>query len=261
MKAAVRALAPLKDAAFQATTPQGPLQLHVPAGMNRVDVVEQALLLARCELLIGHLERWFGLPLDPSPACAESPRPAGPVVFSQSGELGPPGVRVRLPWGLLLQAPPPPPALQACAWPSLLCEVELAQYPFSPGGRDAVRSGQLLLPGAFQADWRVRLADGRLGLQISAGCTVGCAAERAALQQFGGAELWAPPPAAGDSWRVVLAERVVVPLPLALGWQPGSVPWPCTAARLLGPGDPPIWAEGQVVPAWAGAALTTLPVA
>jgi hypothetical protein len=139
----------------------------------------------------------------------------------------------------------------------LLCEVDLARYDRAPGSREALRQGQLLLPGAFQPRWRVRLVDSVLGLELDAACTPECGA----LLDFQAVRVGMPHHEnAADTWRVVLAEPVVVPLPLALGWEVAAVDWPSASARLLGPGDPPVWAEGQVVPAWRGAALVALPV-
>jgi hypothetical protein len=245
--------------AFQTPTAHGPLQLSLPAPdqpeVRPAGAVRAALQLALCEPVIRALEDWLALPLDPVPVAADLPLAPGVAVLAPSGLTGLPGVRLHLPWGLVLQAAPPPEVLLTCAWPALGCEVELARYPSPPGSREALQAGHLLLPGSFEARWQVALVDPGQGLQLEATF----AAPSGLIQGFEGARRWSPAAAGAPVWRVVLSQRVAVPLPQALGWQAGAVAWPSGAARLLGPGDPPSWAEGRVCPAWAGAALIAEP--
>jgi hypothetical protein len=205
--------------------------------------------------LIRALEDWLAMPLDPAPVATDLPSTLGVAVPAPAGLVGTPGVGLHLPWGLVLQAATPPEVLLACAWPALVCEVELARYPIAPGSREALRAGHLLLPGAFEARWQVALVDPVQGLQLEATY----AAATGHLQGFEYARRWVPAAAGAPVWRVVLSQRVAVPLTQALGWQAGAVAWPSGAARLLGPGDPASWAEGRVCPAWAGAALIAEP--
>jgi hypothetical protein len=226
---------------------------HGPAS-GSAGAVGLALQLAPCEPLIRALEDWLALPLDPAPVAVDMPLAPGVAVEAPSCLAGSPSVRLHLPWGLVLEAGPPPEVWVSSGWPALSCEVELARYPGPPGSREALQTGHLLLPGAFEARWQVALLDPGHGLQLAATFV----AAAGVLQGFECVRRWAPSAAEAPVWRVVLSQRVALPLAQALGWQGGPVAWPSGTARLLGPGEPPLWAEGCVRPAWAGAALIAL---
>ncbi len=218
---------------------------------SAADAVDMALRLASCEPLIRALEDWLALPLDPEPLAAGLPASAGAAGTLLAESLAPPGVAVHLPWGLILRSAAPPRVLLGSPWTALWCEVELAHFTSAPGSRERVRTGVVLLPGSFGSHWHVKLADAHQGLALTAECVLA----DGVLKGFQAARQ-AAANAAPEAWRVVLAECVTVPLPVALGWQGGSVPLPSCRARLCGPGAPPVWAEGSVCPAWDGAALS-----
>jgi hypothetical protein len=213
------------------------------------DAVDLALQLETCETLVHAFEQWLNVPLDLTPVGpGQAPRGGGLSVLSD-GLLGPAGVHVKLPAGLLVQAARPPAALLALPWPILQCEAELSTYGAPPGSRKELLEGCLLIPDSFAMPWRVKLADPVGGLLLHARCN----ASGMVLSDWEGACRWVPP--RSDVWRMVLSHPVPVPLPMALGWQPGHVAIALQDARLLGPGEESVWGQGLVCPAWAGAAL------
>jgi hypothetical protein len=239
---------------FQASTPEGMVVLTIPPAADAktsdsLDAVDLALQLQTCETMVQAFEQWLNVPLALTPlGTGQAPR-GGALSVLSDGRLSPAGVHLRLPPGLLLQAAPPPSALLALRWSTLHCEAELSTYGAPPGSRNELLKGCLLIPDSFATPWRVKLADPLGGLMLHARCAV----SGLVLSEWEGAGRWAPP--RSDVWRVVLSHPVAVPLPMALGWQAGQVTMALQAARLLGPGEDAVWAQGLVCPAWAGAAL------
>lgn len=258
-----------------------------PADEAPPDAVALALRLAEAEPWLAALQAWCGQPLDPQPLAQAPAAPAGAVFAGLlragapqaadglAGEiaseplaaiaaepatagLAPAGTRLWCPVAWLAAQPAPPAGLLQV--PALALQVELACYPADQLPADAgVAPGALLLPGAFEARWPVRLRAPRWGLAWPAtwggpGTPVAPASPRPLVddkQDHQDAQ------DAGPAWRVVLAEPWMLSLPALLGWPAPdgeAAPPPLRPdglARLQGPGvDRP----GQVVPVLQGAA-------
>lgn len=286
----------------------GRLLLDLPADeATEADAVALALRLAEAEPLLAALQAWCGQPLDPQPLSEAPSTPAGavfagalraPGALTQEAAatpattadaaadphaaiaaepattgLAPAGTRLWCPLAWLAAQPPAPSAL--LRWPSLSLEVELARYAADQLPADAgAQAGALLLPGAFEVRWPVRLCAPPLGLVWSAtwggpGTPLGLAAVRpmADEQRRPGRGQGADGPDSPPEqavWRVLLDGPWRLPLQALLGWPAAAgadgSPAPALAAhpaagsglaRLQGPGvDRP----GQVVPVLQGAA-------
>lgn len=229
------------------------------------DAVALAQALASCEPLLGALEAWCGTGLDPQPLALDEAAPAAPqapAVTVHAGDLvdTPSGLRLQLPLAWLAEQAPPPPGL--LRWPVLALQVEVAAYAQDAlplpacGGVDG--GGALLLPGAFEPRWSLRLLWAAQGLAWSGswgGPGSAISVSPAAPQPLPGVD---EEGAAG--WRVLLDEPWRLPLPALLGWpaeegQASMPPQPRGAdgqARLLGPGVDRV---GRIVPVLQGAAL------
>ena len=290
----------------------GRLLLDLPADeATDADAVALALRLAEAEPLLAALQAWCGQALDPQPWSEAPAAPAGAVfsgalrapgaVTSEARStpdatphaaadttadpqaaiaaepatpgLAPAGTRLWCPLAWLAAQPPAPAAL--LHWPALPLEVELACYGANQLPTDAgAQAGALLLPGAFEARWPVRLCAPPLGLAWPAtwggpGTPLGLAANRPMVDErrWSGHGKSADGPdsvAREAAWRVLLDGPWRLPLPALLGWPAAAEsevgtasplpPHPAARsglARLQGPGvDRP----GQVVPVLQGAA-------
>jgi hypothetical protein len=220
---------------FTAQTPHGPLHLELPAA-HGADAVGAALALADAQPLLAALESWLGLDLDPRPQgradAPVAPPPPGLLWCSAADNA-----HLGMPWPLLAQAPPSGmPALQG---PELALVVDAARWtrlPPRPAG-----SGLLLLPAAFEAQWRVTLVQPDLGFEVDA--------------------LWAGPgsaPVLAGAPRAAAETVAAVRLVQTLHWSMAAVLGWCQAP------DTPLaeaargWDAAATTPAFSGRIVPTL---
>ena len=221
---------------FEAAAAAGTLRISLPdiEGPS-VDPIDAALALADHEPLVTGLEAWLQQPLDPLPV----PRfdVSVPLLWVDAG-----GVRLGLPWPLLLSAPGAP-AL-AMDWPEIEFEVEVAGFDSNPLPSGAA-GGVLMLPPSFDGAWRVLLRNETLLAEAE------WAGPGTPLL------LCAPPEpssAPRPPWTVALSLPWRQALPELLGWRPAAAaPRPDAAAWLVGPAGPQ--RRGRIAPALAGAGL------
>ena len=271
---------------YTASTPHGDLVLDVPhypaldreqpadrgttaartAAAARRGPAHAALALERCEPLLQALESWLGIPLDPAPRFQPVDEPAGAAARVRDADFAPGGTRCQLPWPLLCAATPPtPPVGQGLQWLDLPMQAEFARLPLEALDPDRLRPGTLLLlPGSFESNWTVRLADAANTVGIDCRWQLH-GAPRLAPREPVSAQRPVPP---APAWRVVSRNPLLLDAEVALGWRQGSFETgpqgrlppagklgpPCPAV-LLEPGQARPRAEGVIVAAAQGAAL------
>lgn len=240
---------------FELPAPDDTLRAQPP------DAVALAQALAACEPLLAALEAWCGCGLDPQPlaqdeGCAAAEAQA---VTLQPGPAfaSPPGLSLSLPLAWLADQSPPPAGL--LHWPTPALQVEVATYPPDAVPPDAA-AGALLLPGAFEPRWPLRLLWPAQGLAWSG--TWGGPGSTISVSPAAPQPLQAAVEQGAEGWSVLLDEPCCLPLPLLLGWpaaaERATAPPPPPAAatqglaRLVGPGAA---RPGRIVPVLQGAAL------
>jgi hypothetical protein len=226
---------------FCAQTPHGTLHLQLPA-RHGGDAVGAALALADAQPLLGALEQWLALTLDPAPGLEPADPPPGLLWCSTVDN-----VHLGLPWQLLAQAPPS--GMPVLHGPELALQVVVARWPQLPPLPQAAGGGLLLLPASFADGWRVTLVQPELGFEIDA--------------------LWAGPghaPTLAGAPHAALGSAATVRLVQSLQWPMAAVLGWCQAPDTALSDQAQFWQQaaagvaqarvsGCIVPALGGAGL------
>jgi hypothetical protein len=199
---------------LMAVTPWGMVRLQLPWG--KADDAQG---------LIQQLSHWCqqSLVLTETQA-AETHRQGGALLGTVCDvRLAPIGTQIELPFELM-RSTPPPLALQGASikWPQLTFHVTVAsleEADIEP--RHVQEGGLMLLPHAFQSPWLVHLTEQNQACQLVGHLHLDAGRIDLHHVQDAPADLDQEPLLVDDAWQVQLARRVVLDLPVAMGWVPG----------------------------------------
>lgn len=196
-----------------ASTPWGPVFLQLPRG--GVDDASG---------LIQQLSHWCQRPLVFAKSVDVHVRNPGAWLGTVcDAKLAPVGTQIEIPFGLM-RSTPPPLALQSASikWPQLTFHVTVASLEDAEiEPRHVQEGGLMLLPHSFQSPWLVHLTERQQGCQVVGHLHLD--AGRIDLVQIQDVldDQAQETLLTQDVWQVQLSRRVMLDLPVAMGWVPG----------------------------------------